>query len=380
VAYADKTRVVLATPKTRAEQWPEFWGALQTTLQEEPEFTGIDFSDVAIRNLWYGLLWRDRADFISIPVGEDGEPVWKAQYEMEKAKALPGVVRTPLLSHAADWLMRPMKQLHRYMRNEPDMPALDALAKVSEWIRDEYLVTVRAKLFTLVEKVRERQTLELPLIQGGAPTGLPQHEEKRLHDLWDLPEVPGVIDPEESPSIALSFVKLLLDLLRLEDTPDILVAVRGLRRDLLKLLKEKEFDPCTEYKSGQHPVEVAVTCPSPFCSVVETIDVTTHGYSGPGLWLCRHCGGEYGKKYVEGLLVALVDDFVASWQAQDLHCAKCKQTKHDLVKGFCGCAGTYVTSLSRDEARRALLAIQSVAGPHGLPDLREVAEMWLDLV
>ena len=52
VAYADKTRVVLATPKTRAEQWPEFWGALQTTLQEEPEFTGIDFSDVAIRNLW----------------------------------------------------------------------------------------------------------------------------------------------------------------------------------------------------------------------------------------------------------------------------------------------------------------------------------------
>ena len=41
----------------------------------------------------------------------------------------------------------------------------------------------------LVEKVRERQTLELPLIQGGAPTGLPQHEEKRLHDLWDLPEV-----------------------------------------------------------------------------------------------------------------------------------------------------------------------------------------------
>merc|ERR1711966_50085 len=100
-----------------------------------------------------------------------------------------------------------------------------------------------------------------------------------------------------------------------------------MRKDLLLLLKEKEFAPRSEYRSGQYPVEVAVTCSAPACWMVEVINVTTHLHNGPGLWVCRSCAHEYGRKYVEGLLVEHVDALIAAWQAQDLTCVKCKATK-----------------------------------------------------
>merc|ERR1711869_36297 len=92
------------------------------------------------------------------------------------------------------------------------------------------------------------------------------------------------------------------------------------------------------------------------------IDATTHETKAPGEFVCR-CGALYGRKLVEGLLLEACDGLLASWQAQDLHCVKCKETKHDLVKGLCYCAGKYQCMLSSEDVRAALLSMQSVQSP-----------------
>merc|ERR1719456_2174600 len=95
-----------------------------------------------------------------------------------------------------------------------------------------------------------------------------EEEREELHAKWDMPPVPGVIEPDDCGSVALMFVKLFVEFLRLDTDALVAQSVQKMRKDLLLLLKEKEFAPRSEYRSGQHPVEVAVTCAAPACGMV----------------------------------------------------------------------------------------------------------------
>jgi hypothetical protein len=255
--------------------------------------------------------------------------------------------------------------------------AAERTAEYREWLLSNFIPEFRKKLYHVLTRMGETREIELASVAEKDP-----EEAETIHERWKVPRVPGMIGQPENGmtpenDALLSFVKLLVEVLNLEKDAKVKQEVRSIRRDLLSLLCRKEFDPDTEYHDSLVPVTITVHCEA--CKMVEVIDVTTHETKAPGEFVCR-CGALYGRKHVEGLLLVSCDALLASWQAQDLHCVKCKETKHDLVKGLCYCAGKYKCMLSAEDVRAALVSMQSVAEPHGFVDLGEVLQDYLALL
>jgi hypothetical protein len=249
--------------------------------------------------------------------------------------------------------------------------AAERTAQYGKWFSSEHVPEYRRKLYHVLSRLGE--TREIELAKAAEKSA---EEAETIHERWKVPDVPGMIGQHESDAL-LGFVKLLVEVLKLEKDAKVKEQVRSIRRDLLSLLCRKEFDADTEYHDGLVPVKITVHCEA--CKMVEVIDVTTHETKAPGEFVCR-CGALYGRKHVEGLLLVSCDALLASWQAQDLHCVKCSATKHDLVKGLCSCAGKYRCMISGEDVRAALLSMQSVAEPHGFVDLGEVLQDYLALL
>lgn len=262
-----------------------------------------------------------------------------------------------------------MKKLEQQMKGSAAHAA--HTGEYKEWFSSNFVPEFRKKLYHVLGRLGDARELEL-----ATASEKPEEEAEAIQERWKVPRVPGMIGPAETNAL-LGFVKLLIEVLTLEKDAKVKQDVRSIRRDLLSLLCRKEFDRDTEYHDSLVPVRVTVHCEA--CKMVEVIDVTTHETKAPGEFVCR-CGALYGRKLVEGLLLEACDGLLASWQAQDLHCVKCKETKHDLVKGLCYCAGKYQCMLSSEDVRAALLSMQSVAEPHGFVDLEEVLQDYLALL
>jgi DNA polymerase epsilon subunit 1 len=376
VIYADLTRVVFSSQK-QPEEWDPFWESLKETLLQHDNFkTCLCFDESCLTRMFFGMLWIDRANNAGIEIKGDTAS-WRPDmnatvlYDLQRAEALPPAVRTAFYSYVSDWVQKPMRQVAREFA-EPSDTSLSERERLRKWMVKEYIPSFRAKLFRVLQKLEDVQEAEK---ERAEEPDTPASEAEALRLRWEVPSVPVVIEAN-SENVMLSFVKLLVEVLRQEKEEELRKEVRSLRRDLLSLICEKEFDPHTEFRSSLHAVELSVRCTG--CKTVEVIDVTTHEHRAPGVFACR-CGELYSKNYVQARLVERVDALVATWQAQDLLCMKCGRTKHDLVEGLCSCAGRYQTTLSKEDARNALLAMQSVAEPHDLPDLEEVTATYLAL-
>jgi hypothetical protein len=372
IISADFTRVIFSFEKAvradaLATEWQEIWGRTRSNLQETEVFKRcLRFDDDHIERRFFGLLWMDQANNCGIPFNWDEEVKWEPMYDLQRAEVLPPGVKTQFYVYVAHWVIGPMRQMEKLKGTEAERNA-----EYREWLHNSFVPEYRRKLYHILTKLGDHRELELATAAEKSA-----EEAETIHERWKVPRVPGMIEQPESDAL-LSFVKLLDKVLQLEKDTKVKHEVRSIRRDLLSLLCRKEFDPDTEYREALCPVKINVHCES--CKMVEVIDVTTHETKAPGEFVCR-CGALYGRKHVEGLLLVACDALLASWQAQDLHCVKCRGTQHDLVKKLCNCAGKYQGMISEENVRNSLFSMQSVAEPHGFVDLGEVLQDYLALL
>jgi len=382
VIFADLTRVLFATGKHSLEQAEQVWQTLVEGFGVDERFKALKVHDDHILKRWCGLVWLDAVNYAGVPVadGKVAEPVY-IEYSLNLVDQLPAAVRMLFYNKAlGKWIVQTMK----YVLQHPGDDVKKALAEFHK----NFLPGYGKGLFNVVTKIQEsldkdmaqladRKEEALAMGTKEAVESVQKYQEK-LSAKWDLPDMPGVIEKESCGSVTLQFVKVLYEFLRVERDAQFQDKVRKLRRDLLQLVHEREFDPRCEFKCTNTPVEVQVACPT--CALVEVVDVTTHDFLAPGLWQCRSCNATYGREHLEALLLEIVDEQVVRWQTQEIVCKKCGQTRHDLLAQFCHCAGQFVSTIDGAAVKRHLQAVLSVAQPHHFVDLEQRVSMYLSLM
>ncbi|KAJ3375373.1 DNA polymerase epsilon catalytic subunit [Allomyces arbusculus] len=180
-------------------------------------------------------------------------------------------------------------------------------------------------------------------------------------------------------SPTLEFVKDLVTIMALD--PDIDDAVRILRRNLLDVLRVREFAPEAQFANPCLPLVVPhVVCMA--CNATADLDFTRDPTLRGLKWACARCGAAYSKVDLEARLLDMVENAVLAHQVQDLVCSKCHLVKRENLNAHCGCSGAFVLAAKdgRTAFVRKVQVIAALAVMHGMEYLREVCEYAMGLV
>lgn len=181
-----------------------------------------------------------------------------------------------------------------------------------------------------------------------------RERERKLAELrkWEFPQRIGSYNQYAQP--ALEFSKQICNnIFALDEAFS--QETTTLKKNLLKLIHEKEFAP--QVVSGNEPSLVLVLpdviCE--YCQIAVDIDICRDpfinkevGDKGSGTggdWRCQHCDNQMNKGMIERRLVDLMNRRAVGYQLQDLKCLKCKMVKNSLVSRYCDCTGLYTQTI-----------------------------------
>ena len=190
-----------------------------------------------------------------------------------------------------------------------------------------------------------------------------------------FPTPPGAHLPKElRGSPALAFVKTLCAALSLDTSVEGPVSL--LRKNALKLLRVPEYAPQAEFR------EPCVTfvmrdAVCNYCSACADLDLCRdERLVEDANWDCAACGNPYDPQWIEGTLVAHVNERVRQAQLQDLRCTRDRRIKVSHLAARCACGGLY--GCVEDAAATAddLRVMHDIARHHDFKVLRDVVE-WV---
>ena len=95
-----------------------------------------------------------------------------------------------------------------------------------------------------------------------------------------------------------------------------------------------------------------------------------------GRWDCATCGNPYDAQWIEGTLVAHVNERVRAAQLQDLRCKRCRKVKVSHLASRCVCGGLYDCVEDKRGVADDLRVMHNIASRHGFAALKDVVE-WI---
>ncbi|XP_060169809.1 DNA polymerase epsilon catalytic subunit A-like isoform X1 [Lycium barbarum] len=139
---------------------------------------------------------------------------------------------------------------------------------------------------------------------------------------------------------ALEFIKHVCAVLALDQNVQHEVLI--MRRNLLKLVRVREFAPEAEFRS----LSVSYTLPNVICSYCNDcrdLDLCRDKALISQEWRCAvpQCGQPYDREAMENALVQIVRQRERLYHLQDLVCLKCHQIKAAHLADHCTCAGSF---------------------------------------
>ncbi|KAJ8568462.1 hypothetical protein K7X08_027995 [Anisodus acutangulus] len=139
---------------------------------------------------------------------------------------------------------------------------------------------------------------------------------------------------------ALDFIKHVCAVLTLDQNVQHEVLI--MRRNLLKLVRVREFAPEAEFRS----LSVSYTLPNVICSYCNDcrdLDLCRDRALISQEWRCAvpQCGQPYDREAMENALVQIVRQRERLYHLQDLVCLKCHQIKAAHLADHCTCAGSF---------------------------------------
>ncbi|XP_047972925.1 DNA polymerase epsilon catalytic subunit A-like isoform X2 [Salvia hispanica] len=177
------------------------------------------------------------------------------------------------------------------------------------------------------------------------------------------------IDPPESPhsstnvqkgDAALDFIKYVCAVLALDQNVQHEILV--MRRNLLKLVRVREFAPEAEFQN----LRTSLTLPNVICSYCNDcrdLDLCRDkGLIGQE-WRCgvAQCGQAYDREVIENALLQIIRQRERLYHLQDLVCLKCNQIKAAHLAEHCSCAGSFVCKEDSAEFCNKMQTFQNVA-------------------
>ena len=160
-----------------------------------------------------------------------------------------------------------------------------------------------------------------------------------------FPTPPGAHLPKDlRGSPALAFIKTLCAALSLDTTVEGPVAL--LRKNALKLLRVPEYAPQAEFR------EPCVTfvlrdAVCGYCGDCRDLDLCRdRRLVDEGSWDCVGCDAPYDPQWIEGALVAHVNERMRCSALQDLRCTRDRKIKRDHLGSRCVCGGLYACTES----------------------------------
>ncbi|KAL6577446.1 DNA polymerase epsilon catalytic subunit A [Orobanche minor] len=159
---------------------------------------------------------------------------------------------------------------------------------------------------------------------------------------------------------ALDFIKYVCAVLALDQKVQHEVLV--MRRNLLKLVRVREFAPEAEF----HNLFTSLTLPNVICSYCNDcrdLDLCRDRSLIAQQWHCAvpQCGQPYDRQVMENSLIQIVRQRERHYHLQDLVCLKCYQIKDAHLAEHCPCAGTFVCKEDSSEFLSKMQTILNVA-------------------
>ncbi|KAH6814720.1 DNA polymerase epsilon catalytic subunit [Perilla frutescens var. frutescens] len=159
---------------------------------------------------------------------------------------------------------------------------------------------------------------------------------------------------------ALDFIKYVCAVLALDQKVQHEVLV--MRRNLLKLVRVREFAPEAEFQN----LHASLTLPNVICSYCNDcrdLDLCRDRALIAQEWRCAvpQCGQPYDREVVENALLQIIRQRERLYHLQDLVCLKCNQIKAAHLAEHCSCAGSFVCKEDSSEFRSKMQTFQNVA-------------------
>ncbi|CAH9070869.1 unnamed protein product [Cuscuta europaea] len=140
--------------------------------------------------------------------------------------------------------------------------------------------------------------------------------------------------------LALEFIKHISAVLALDLNVQHEVLV--MRRNLLKLVRVKEFAPEAQFRKPT-PCFTLPNVICSYCNDCRDLDLCRGGELPTQEWRCGvpQCGQPYDREALENGLLQIVRQRERLYHLQDLVCLKCNQVKDAHLSDHCKCAGAF---------------------------------------
>ncbi|XP_051120943.1 DNA polymerase epsilon catalytic subunit A-like [Andrographis paniculata] len=176
---------------------------------------------------------------------------------------------------------------------------------------------------------------------------------------------------------SLDFIKYVCAVLALDRRVQHEVLV--MRRNLLKLVRTKEFAPEAEFRNQSTPLTLPnVICS--YCNDCRDLDLSHDRSLMAGEWRCAapQCGQPYDSEAMENQLLQIIRQRERLYHLQDLICLKCNQIKAAHLAEQCACAGSFTCMESPSEFQAKLQVFSNIAGNQKFRLLQECISWILE--
>ncbi|KAK6138450.1 hypothetical protein DH2020_027825 [Rehmannia glutinosa] len=177
---------------------------------------------------------------------------------------------------------------------------------------------------------------------------------------------------------ALDFIKYVCAVLALDQKVQHEVLV--MRRNLLKLVRIREFAPEAEFQN----LFMSLTLPNVICSYCNDcrdLDLCRDRALIGQQWRCgvAQCGQPYDGEVMENALLQIARQRERLYHLQDLVCLKCYQIKAAHLAEHCSCAGSFVCKEVSSEFRSKMQILLNVAVDQKFQLLQECVSWILEV-
>ncbi|WFD29904.1 DNA-directed DNA polymerase [Malassezia sp. CBS 17886] len=392
VVYASYTRLFLLTNKPTAPSAAAFGRYILTAATSRDVFKHLSLD---IIHFWEYLLFLDMANMGGVichrpdapgPLPEeiDIEMAWNMQaflppavqprfaklvglfiYELYQAKRAAAALQA---DRPAMRVIQPdaVRDSHAHWLPDAAVAAKEDAADACAPLRHIVSHTMTQRLLRAVQQIRTESRASA----AHAPDARDGSDAPADPTQWVFPELPGSHLAMSDP--ALEFVKATTKVLALHK--DVALDAQICRRNLLGLIGVREFSAAAEWRDPCQSFRLPwVICQ--FCNDSRTLDLCRDAdliaaRDDESKWRCARCDFFYDRADIEQRLLDIVQQDVARFAVQDLHCSRCGRVKASNLAQYCDCSGAWTYRNTKSDTLRRLRHAHAISTFHGFALLR----------
>lgn len=370
IVFASFSKIIIDTGKSDISAAKAYCDNVIKNVQTRELFEWIELEPL---QFWHSLLFMDQYNYGGIqashsdgPLEVNSEPgeesVWgESQVDIVSswniAENLPKATQDHFILIVSEFMYVPWKYAqeqatHRASSSSGDLCTPSITAALAETFDLQMAEDLKKKIQTyFTEKL-------LKIVCD------PNLQMKVLNSSQKIQETPDANSKSYShiqkADPALEFIKHVCAVLALDQNVQHEVLI--MRRNLLKLVRVREFAPEAEFRS----LSVSYTLPNVICSYCNDcrdLDLCRDRALISQEWRCAvpQCGQPYDREAMENALVQIVRQRERLYHLQDLVCLKCHQIKAAHLADHCTCAGSFSCKEDVSDFRNKMQVFLNIA-------------------